>query len=221
MRILDIPQSGKQGTFVSVRTRYGQVRRRYAIPTDRRSPAQLRIRSSFGRVVSRWRGLTEGQRAAWAIAAQDVYSRPRLGQCGRLSGYLLFIKINSILSYQGQPLVIIPPERPTFDANPVGALVATNNGGEIGLKLSVSSTPAAQVLVLGTHPRSPGVTFAKHFTILGVLPPAEAGYSNITKLYIDRYGIPPAGTRVFIRTRQMFNGWEDDLKQTTAIVPKL
>ncbi len=163
----------------------------------------------------------EGQRAAWAIAAQDVYSRPRLGQYGRLSGYLLFIKINSILAYQGQPLVIIPPERPTFDANPVGALVATNNGGEIGLKLSVPSTPAAQVLVLGTHPRSPGVTFAKHFTILGVLPPAEAGYSNITKLYTDRYGIPLAGTRVFIRTRQMFNGWEDDPKQTTAIVPKL
>jgi hypothetical protein len=58
MKILDIPQSGRCGATVSVRTRYGLVRRRYAIPTDRRTPAQLRIRSAFGRVVSKWRGLT-------------------------------------------------------------------------------------------------------------------------------------------------------------------
>ena len=220
MKILDIPQSGKRGSYVSVRTRYGQVSRRYAVPTDRRSPAQLRIRSAFGRVVSRWRGLTEDQRASWTPATQGVNSRPRLGQSGRLSGYLLFIKINSTLAYQGQALVVTPPERIKFDANPVGALVATNTGGVPELKLSVPRPPATPVLVLGTEPRSAGVTFAKHFTILGVLPPAEAGYSNITDLYVARYGIPPAGTRIFIRTRQVLNGWGDVPKQTTAVVPK-
>jgi hypothetical protein len=218
MKILDIPQSGKSGTFVSVRTRYGQVRRRYAIPTDRRTPAQLRIRSAFGRVVSKWRGLTEVQRAAWAAATEGVQSRPRLGQSGRLSGYLLFIKINSTLAYQGQQFAVTPPKRPTFDANPVGPLVAANTDGAIDLKLSVPSAPAAQILVLATGPRSAGVSFAKHFTILGVLPPAEAGHSNIADLYVARYGKPAAGTRIFIRTRQVLNGWEDEPKQTTAIV---
>jgi len=221
MKILDIPQSGRQGTFVSVQTRYGQVRRRYAVPKDPRSPAQLRIRSCFGRVVSAWRAITEGQRAAWAVPAHEVYSRPRLGQSGRLSGYLLFVKINSTLAYQGEALVIIPPERPTFDANPVGPLVATNTGSGIDLKLSVPSGTAARIVVLATRPRSAGVTFAKHFAILGVLPAAEAGYSNITELYVARYGMPPAGTRIFIRTRQMLSGWEDAPKQTTAIVPRL
>ena len=141
MKILDIPQSGKCGTTVSVRTRYGLVRRRYAIPTDRRSPAQLRIRSAFGRVVSRWRGLTEDQRASWTPATQGVNSRPSVGQSGRLSGYLLFIKINSALAYQGQALVDTPPKRVTFDANPVGPLVATNTDGVFDLKLSVPALP--------------------------------------------------------------------------------
>jgi hypothetical protein len=218
MKILDIPQSGKAGTFVSIRSRYGQVRRRYAIPTDRRSPAQLRIRSAFGRVVCRWRGLTDDQRGDWAAATEGVQSRPRLGQSGRLSGYLLFIKINSTLAYQGQALVVTPPERPTFDANPVGALVVTNTGGVTDLKLSLPSAPAAQILVLATGPRSAGVSFAKHFTILGVLPAAEAGYSNITDLYVAKYGIPAAGTRIFIRTRQMLDDWADTPKQTTSIV---
>ena len=219
MKILDIPQTGKCGNFVSVRTRYGQTRRPYVIPTDRRSPDQLRIRSAFGRVVCRWRTLTEEQRVAWGTYAKHEQSRPRLNQCGRLSGYLLFIKINSALSYQGLPQVDTPPAKPTFDANPVGPLVITNIGGVPELKLSVTTAPAALILVLGTEPRSPGVTFARHFTILGILPPAEAGYSNITDLYVARYGKPAAGTRILIRTRQLIDGWEDFPIQTTAIVP--
>ena len=192
MKILDIPQSGRQ----------------------------LCIRSAFGRVVSMWRGLKEEERAAWAIPAHNERSRPRLSQSGRLSGYLLFIKVNSTLAYQGQELRVTPPERPTFDANPVGAVVATNTDGVPELKLSVPSAPSATVLVLATRPRSAGVSFAKHFTILGVLPAAEAGYSNITDLYVARYGVPPAGTRIFIRTRQLLNGWKDAPKQTSVIVGK-
>jgi hypothetical protein len=220
MRILDIPQTGTLGTTVSVRTRYGQIRRRYAVPTKAPSPAQLIIRGTFGRVRFLWRTLTDEQRNAWTIPGQNVRSQSCLGQSGSLPGYLLFMKINTTLAYQGLPPVLTPTERPTFGANPVRELVITNAGGVIELKLIVPSAPAADILVLGTHPRSPGVTFAKHFTILGHLPAPEAGYSTITKLYVDRYGVPPAGMRVFIRTRQLLNGWEDLPEQTTAIVPR-
>ena len=220
MKILDIPQSGKQGTFVSVQSRYGQYRRRYAVPRKSPSPAQTRTRATFGRVRALWRTLTEDQRAAWMTGNQDTSSEPRLGKSGRLPGYLLFMKVNATLACQGLDPALTPTDRPSFDVNPVAELVITNTGGAIDLKLSVPSAPATDILVLGTHPRSPGVTFAKHFTILGRLPAAEAGYSNITKLFVDRYGAPPPGTRVFIRTRQLLNGWEDTPIQTAALVPK-
>jgi hypothetical protein len=77
------------------------------------------------------------------------------------------------------------------------------------LKLSVLSMPAATVVVLATHPCSAGVSFARHFTILGVLPAAEAGDSNIADLFVARYGKPVASTRIFIRTRQVRNDWAD------------
>jgi hypothetical protein len=220
MRILDIPQSGKLGTTVSVRTRYGQIRRSYAVPGKAPSPAQLRIRSDFSRVRFLWRTLTDEQRDTWTNPAQDVNSQPCLGQSGSLSGYLLFMKINSILVYQDLPPVVTPTERPDFGANPVRELIITNTGGVVDLKLSVPSTPVADILVLGTHPRSTGVTFAKHFAVLGRLSAPEAGYSTITQLYVDRYGVPPAGMRIFIRTRQLLNGWEDLPKQVAAIVPR-
>jgi hypothetical protein len=220
MRILDIPQTGKIGTTVSVRTRYGQIRRRYAVPGKAPSPAQLQIRGAFGRVRFLWRTLTDEQRDTWTTPGKDANSQPVLGQSGGLPGYLLFMKINSILAYQGLPPVLTPTERPTFGDNPVRELVITNAGGVTDLKLSVPTAPTMDILVLGTRPCSPGITFAKHFAILGRLPAPDAGYSTITQLYVERYGVPPAGMRVFIRTRQVLNGWEDYPVQTTFVVPR-
>ena len=220
MKIFDIPQTGKCGNFVSVRTRYGQIRRRRGVIRKSPSAAQLRTRATFGGVRALWRTLTDGQRAAWKPAGKEANSRTRLGKTSRLPAYLAFMKVNATLAFQGKASVLTPPERPTFDASPVHELVITNTADAIDLKLSVPTTPATDILVLGAAPCSAGVTFAKHFTILGSLPAAEAGYSNITKLYVDRYGAPPAGTRVFIRTRQVLNGWGDFPLQTTALVPK-
>jgi hypothetical protein len=220
MKILDIPQTGTSGTVVSVRTRYGQVRRPYVSPKNRQTPAQVSIRSKFGHVLARWGQLTDEQRTVWGRAAEGYQSRPRLGQSGRLSGYLLFVKINSTLAYFGQAAVVTPTARPIFDSNVVDGLEITNTAGVIELKLRVASVPAAQVVVLGTRPRGPGVSFAKHFAILGLLPAPQDGYSNITELFVARYGLIPVGRRIFIRTRQHLNGWEDIPKQTTAVVPR-
>jgi hypothetical protein len=202
MIIRDIPQSGKFGNAVSLKSRYGQSRRPLVLPTDTRTPAQLRVRSTLGRVASRWRALTDAQRAAWTAAARDVASRRRLGQSGPLTGFLLFTKINCALAAIGLQQVVDPPQRPNFNANPVGPLTITNTDGVIDLKLSVPGTPAQQIVVLGYPPCSAGVSFARDFTILGLLPPPVAGFSTITDFYRAKYGVPPIGTRVFIRTRQ-------------------
>ena len=73
-------QSGKRGTIVSLSTPYGQAERQLAVPKNPRTPAQQRVRGNLGGIASRWRGLTDTQRAAWIMAAQQTSSRPRLGQ---------------------------------------------------------------------------------------------------------------------------------------------
>ena len=214
------PASAKQGNTVSYDTPYGQAEREKAVVANPRSNAQVRVRSTLSRFAARWRTLSDQQRAAWITAAQGVHSEPRLGQSGRLTGCQLYIKINCTLSLTGEPSTDIPTEPPSFGTNPVGALTITNDDGDIALKLAVPRAPAQYVLVLGTAPCSAGIAVPRRFVILGALPAAVARVSNISELYTARYGIPPVGSRIFIRTIQVANGWEDFHKDTTAIVPK-
>ena len=219
MKILDVPQSGRLGTAVSYKTRSGQFRRRYVIPRDPRTQVQVSRRAALRRAAYLWGKLTEGQRIAWSAVAHGVRTRRRLNQSGALSGYLLFVKINCNLASLGLPTVADPPEAPRFGPNPVGQLTITGAKGDIALKLEVAGKTVPYIVLLGTKPRSAGVTYVDHFTILGLLPDPVRGVSEITELYVGKFGVPEAGSRVFIRTLQQINGWEDLPKQTSAFVP--
>src|ERR1035441_5395393 len=113
MKILDIPQWGKRGLYVSQNGRYGQISRALVIPANPQTPAQMSVRAILTRVSARWRSLQESQRAAWRAAASGVQSASRLGS-GPLTGQQLFNKINLALSRFGQDQVDAPPARPMF-----------------------------------------------------------------------------------------------------------
>ena len=66
-----------------------------------------------------------------------------------------------------------------------------------------------------------GRTYCNDYRFLGLLPAPVKGWSDITRLYITKFGVPPPNTRVFIRTWQQVNGWENrgQMKLTNALVP--
>ena len=73
--------------------------------------------------------------------------------------------------------------------------------------MRVPSQPGQYTLVQGAAPVSAGVRCVQHFPLLGLLPAPVDGWSDITALYVARYGVPMAGTAVFIRTCQHTDGW--------------
>jgi hypothetical protein len=220
MKILDVPQSGTRGTTVSYKTRYGQITRQHVVPRDPHTALQVSRRAAFGRARFLWGKLTEAQRIAWNRTASGSRTRRSLNQSGPLSGYLLFMKINCNLAAIGLEMLLDPPGTPRFGPNPVGGLTITNSDGVIGLKLSVSGKPAQYTVVYGSKPLSAGTTYVDHFTILGLLAEPARGVSDITDLYLAKYALLPAGSRVFIQTVQQINGWQDIPKRTSAIVPE-
>src|ERR1035437_6350744 len=110
MKVLDIPRSGKRGSRVWQRNRYCQYSYPAFIPFNPRTPAQVAVRGNFGAVSARWRELTEEQRIIWCEIARTKKSKPRLRQCGRLTGFLFFVKVNVPLANRGVTQVDLPPE---------------------------------------------------------------------------------------------------------------
>jgi len=87
--------------------------------------------------------------------------------------------------------------------------VITNTGDKITLKLRVTSPPAQYILVYGAAPVRSCVRYVLHFPFLGLLPPPIDGWSDITEMYVARFGIPKPGTAVWIRTCQHIDGFMD------------
>jgi hypothetical protein len=137
MKVLDIPRSGKRGNMVWQRNRYGQYCYPAFIPFNPRTPAQVAARGNFGAVSARWRELTEEQRIVWCEVAKTKKSKPRLLQCGPLTGFLLFVKVNVALANRGLAQVDLPPgyaqvpppavpsrfDTTRFDQPPVGPML--------------------------------------------------------------------------------------------------
>ena len=73
-------------------------------------------------------------------------------------------------------------------------------------------------MVFGAAPCSAGRKKWRNGAYLGLLPAPVGGESDITELYVERYGEPKAGERVFIRTRQQRGGWEDDDTDISGVV---
>ena len=116
-------------------------------------------------------------------------------------------------------MLLLPPAEPIFSPNPVAELVITNTGDTVTLKLRVPSQPAQYTLVQGAAPVRTGVRCVQHFPFLGLLSPPTDGWSDITELYVARYGVPKAGTAILIRTCQHIDGWTDVPKVARARVP--
>jgi hypothetical protein len=202
--------SGTLGHEVYVDSKYGQVVRSQSRRPWRPTAGRLNVQHNMVMVVNAWRQLTRKQYEAWTAAARKA----------KMKTYPFFCKINGALAAARLPLLMDPPKPEKIRPNPVGKLEILNRGGVITLRLRVPRAPAHQVFVLGSRWCSRGIwTRGNRFKTIGTLPAAEGGWSDITDLYVKAFGVPPVGQRVFIRTRQLINGWQDEFKETWADVP--
>jgi hypothetical protein len=186
-----------------------------------------------------WNELSDDRREAWYRRAEEVHSRPKLGQSGPLDGAQLFKKINLVLATCGRAPLLDPPPLPVFGPNPVTGFAIREVRDRIVLKLKLSPKvlrdarpPHEDLMVFAWAPRNAGVKKNTHYAFLGLMPAPVRGESDITKLYLKKleewrrlkdksYHLPLEGSRVFLRVWQQVNGWEHELAafQANALVP--
>jgi hypothetical protein len=218
MKMQSIPKRGRKGSVIYSETRHGKVARAYAPPRNPCTARQQDHRNNVRAVSARWRTLTPEQRSAWCVTAAGRYFINEEGRQVRLNGQNFFVSLNVRRADLGLPQFDLPPPEPVFSLNPVDELVATFTGGRFTLKLRVPGPTAQYTLVSGAAPVGSAVRYVHHFPFLGLLPPPKDGWSDITELYVARYGVPKAGTAIWIRTCQHIDGWTDTPKVVRARV---
>ena len=181
-----------------------------ATARKRRSAEQRTASADFTQVVKAWESLTDQQRLNWRIE----------GETRGVSGYNYFIKVNMRRRRDGQEPAALPPLDTPYLENPVGQLVITNRRGRIKLELEVSRTPAGRIVVFASPACNRGLSrYNKWYCRLGWLPAPRDGRSNITQMYVARFGKPPVGKRLFIRTLVRLEGRPEFPKETHGVVP--
>jgi hypothetical protein len=189
---------------------------------QRRTRAQRRSQQGLTQCSQGWNDLlTEEQRLAWRRLAESLPRRVRKGHFYRVRGHQVFRAINMVLRMLGREPRTDPPPLPKFGVNPRVTLQITGTSRSPTLKLKVSGTPTADIMVFASPPWKAGRAYCGDYRFIGLLPAPVEHLSDITRLYIRKFGVPPPNTRVFIRTWQVVDGWEDcgQMQLTNALVP--
>lgn len=219
MKIESIPKSGRQRYVVFVKGRYGNVVRPFVPPSNPRTADQRRHRQNILAVSRRWRALSMEQQGTWRVLAAN---RPFINDRGegvRLNCFKLFVSVNTRRADLDLSPFDVAPAEPVFEPTPVAELAVTYPGGKFTLKLRVDGTPAQLIVVRGARPVRSSVRFVLHFPFLGLLPPPVDAWSDITEMYVARFGVPRPGTAVWIRTCQHIDGFIDAPKVLRFRIP--
>jgi len=222
MKILDIPRSGSYAGVVSSHNRAGQyVRNRRApvqpIGTGRRA----NVRAAFAAAASGYGGLTNAQQDAWTAFANMHPVTDSLGQSIILTGQQMYVRVTASLA---NVLVAASPTPPTDLVLPdlSGAVVTFNHA--TNMQVSGFTGPAGSFVAIAvSQPVSPGrrfwKTFWQPFGANGFSDGAASPYILNIVDYTPQFGVPPVGSRVFVRLTPMSTeGWNGPAAIISAIV---
>jgi hypothetical protein len=180
---------------------------------------QRRARADMRTLSAAWNNLMEAQRQAWDDEAHTNRRGGYTPRSRRRSGRRMFMKANFRRLALSQEILTDPPGEDSYRPAPSVSFFITNSGGRIALELGVPSGQAEGLMVSSWHPLNPGVMVWKKFVRICRLPAPVEGKCDITKRYVAKYGVPPAGKKVFIRVQQMNDYVGSIVQIVSAIVP--
>ena len=150
--------SGRTAGTVFARNKGGAYMRRFSVPTNKKSSAQLAARSIIAGISSAWKLLDQTARDAWQAWAATHPVIDRLGASMMLTGHQAFVQLNANgMHYGGDAYVQFntPPEDPTF-RTPVLLDVDSMHIDSISLNAGVDLIEDDQVAIWATPPISAG-----------------------------------------------------------------
>ena len=182
----------KVGLDVFFKGKFGQVKRMWLKPRDKKSVKQLSQRALMSSISKSWRTLTVAQINAWNAYALIHPFQGKVGDTVTYSGEQCFVQTNLILQTASLATISDPPHLSVLWQEGIFSCA-----GVAGTSLSVSFAsplPATSVANLfATAGYSKGRRFNENKRFIGIIPASSTYPMDVTTPYGAVYGsIPPA-----------------------------
>lgn len=183
---------GKLNGSVASKNRYGSYFRNKVTPTNPQTASQMRVRGIFGAISKLWGGLTNAQRRAWEVFANQHQFTDIFGDAQTLQGNAMFQKVNMNLHKIGATLISSPGEvieTPYIADSIAGMNVVDGVITTAGVDVEFGEIPNADsvIVVYATPAISAGRKFTKNeMRFIGAYPVDTT--QNATSLdFLDDY----------------------------------
>lgn len=186
------------------KNRYGNYVRNKVTPVNPQTSFQLNQRANLSSLSAQWRGLTQSQRDAWAIAASERPFTDIFGDTKTLTGQALFVSVNLNLLAAGNSVINDAGSSVSIPVLESVSLAVASNAGGVIQDADVTILPATvpanfKLVVYGTPAYSAGISFVKNkYRYLGTFTPV-AGVVDISAALTARFGSAAVGKKVSVK----------------------
>jgi hypothetical protein len=188
------------GTVFS-KNRYGAYARTKVTPVNPQTSAQQAARGNLAAMSQAWRGITESERQSWINGAANFPQTDIFGNSKILSGQALFVKLNTVLLYNGSSQLDSCPAPIAVPAMTALGITAAEGTPALSVSFGPSPVPADFVIQLQYTPNvPPGVNFVKNkFRLADAVSPAGTTPHNGLSAFTNAFGAPVAGNKIFVK----------------------
>jgi len=215
---------GKLNGSIFSRNHYGPVIKTTFTPSNPQSTPQMTERNKVSELAAHWRELSQSQRNAWYLLADELIKKNSVGEKKAPAGYNLFISHNLNLfncaaseiddansdsfvdTFDYFYLTYSAP--PTFNIN-------ANFPG-------FTTTLQGIYIIYATPSLSLGIRYVNcQFRKIGVIPAGRVDFYSFSSAYYNVFGFPVSGMRIFVRLRPInsYSGFSGGILQNYIDIP--
>ena len=179
----------KIGGHVASKNKSGNYLRTKVTPVNPQTTFQSAVRGFFGGLAQSWRGLTADDRQSWIDGAPGFPYIDIFGDSKILSGFGLYMKLNSVLLNIGEAAISVCPASEAVEF--LTSLGVTTGLGSAVIDFAPTHVPANHSLVvLASPPLSAGKkASSSDYRQIAVLPATTPTGESIFDAYNDRFGV--------------------------------
>jgi len=188
----------KIGGHVASKNKAGNYLKTKSSPANPNTAFQSAVRSNFGSLAQSWRGLTMEQRTTWINGAPSFPYTDIFGDTKQLSGFGLYMQLNSNLNSVGATLLTVCPSPASVDSVSI-SLLELDPGTALDISFSPSPVPAGHAMVFSATPQlGDGRAFSKsNIRQVEVFPATTITGVSVFASYSSRFGEPVALANFF------------------------